>query len=99
MILNCMNYRVTINSPLAVPDFIRYLENDFEGPELSTAGALPIHRYFAGSIALHQTTGIGTDPYTDVFDFGSRFFRQNTDNNECIDRQQHEYQNKHRHER
>lgn len=67
-----MNYRVSINSPLAVPDFIRYLENDFEGPELSTGGSIPIHRYFAGAIALYQTRGAVQDPYSDVFDFGSR---------------------------
>lgn len=67
-----MYYRVTINSPLAVPDFIRYLENDFEGPNLSTESAIPIHRYFAGSIALHQTASSDIDAYADVFDFGSR---------------------------
>jgi len=67
-----MYYRVTINSPLAIADFIRYLENDFHGPELSTEGPIPIHRYFAGSIALHQMAGSGADPYSDVFNFGSR---------------------------
>lgn len=67
-----MNYRVTINSPLAVPDFIRYLVNDFENPELCTEGEIPVHRYFAGSIALHRTNDAITDPYTDVFDFGNR---------------------------